>query len=513
MGAENVYEYSYKGNQRIRQKIRRCPGGTTEIFNYLYDDAGNLVLVDDDSPNILENPGFETGNYAPEWVAWSGDGNYNWTVTSENSQEGKYSLYSPSYKSTSSMELLIQNHSLAEVSDTFTVSVWVKTVFLTGGVKIMVDFWDDEWGYLGGKSSNTITLNNNWTKLSVTINPGDIPSGAVNFKFNIVRKKGQGKLWVDNARCESGTERTPEIRYIYAGNRLLATENDGNLYFYHLDRIGSPIMLTNKSGSIVKQKVYEAFGNLKWQSGTYSDNREFTGKEKDPTGFHYFGARYYSGDIGRFLSPDPHTLNPKNIELSDPQVLNPYVYSRNNPIQYKDPNGKYYVDAFTGQIVKPNTVYETMMNLMPAILGGKDLAVPFYKGGGDELVDVLRVGPSTKVRVESPFKGKGYMEYPFMQYKASPFVAGGKLGLIGVQSIGREFGTGKNVLQLNIKATKSLGKVEVEGVEGEKILEEEVMTLTGTKDQLETQLDTWGYELYQENENFDSWEVREKEKR
>ncbi len=103
-------------------------------------------------------------------------------------------------------------------------------------------------------------------------------------------------------------------------------------------------MITDESGDVVKEKKYEAFGNLIWEDGTYDDNREFTGKEKDPTGFHYFGARYYSGDIGRFLSPDPHTLSPGNIDLSNPQELNPYVYCVNNPLQYIDPFGLDWYD-------------------------------------------------------------------------------------------------------------------------------------------------------------------------
>ena len=108
----------------------------------------------------------------------------------------------------------------------------------------------------------------------------------------------------------------PTTKYIYAGNRLLAKiEGPGVLHFYHLDRIGSPIMITDVNGNVKKQKKYEAFGNLIWSSGTHEDNREFTSKEKDPTGFHYFGARYYSGDVGRFLSPDPHTLSPYPLDL------------------------------------------------------------------------------------------------------------------------------------------------------------------------------------------------------
>jgi len=95
------------------------------------------------------------------------------------------------------------------------------------------------------------------------------------------------------------------------------------------------------SAAQCENKKYEAFGNLIWADGTYEDNREFTGKEKDPTGFHYFGARYYSGDIGRFLSPDPHTLYPGNLNLANSQELNPYVYCYNDPVNHYDPNGEF----------------------------------------------------------------------------------------------------------------------------------------------------------------------------
>ncbi len=328
------YKYYYKGNQRIRQEIINNSLSDTTIFNYFHDNAGNLILEEDDSPNILENPGFETGDKTG-WGQWEGD--FNWVVTSQYSQEGKYSLYSPYFQTMGTMELMIQQFSLSKVKKSFTASVWVKTKNLSGGVKVMVDFWSEDWSQsYGGKSSAIITGTHNWQKISVTINPGDIPSGAVNFKFHIARMLGSGQLWVDNARCESGTERTPETKYYYAGNRLLASEIDGELHFYHLNRLGSPIMITDENGIVVKRREYEAFGNLVSSSGTLEDNREFTGKEKDPTGFHYFGARYYSGDIGRFLIPDPHTLTPAGLTLAIPQSLNPYIYCRNSPLKYVD---------------------------------------------------------------------------------------------------------------------------------------------------------------------------------
>lgn len=68
----------------------------------------------------------------------------------------------------------------------------------------------------------------------------------------------------------------------------------------------------------------------------------------------YFGARYYGSALGRFTSPDEFKggiVDPftgQDIEtntalpyadITDPQTLNKYVYVRNNPLRYTDPNG------------------------------------------------------------------------------------------------------------------------------------------------------------------------------
>jgi RHS repeat-associated protein len=69
-----------------------------------------------------------------------------------------------------------------------------------------------------------------------------------------------------------------------------------------------------------------------------TDNKlKFTGKERDvETGLDYFLARYYSGAQGRFLSPD--IAGPA---LANPQTLNKYQYTLNNPLRYVDSNGLY----------------------------------------------------------------------------------------------------------------------------------------------------------------------------
>jgi len=58
---------------------------------------------------------------------------------------------------------------------------------------------------------------------------------------------------------------------------------------------------------------------------------QFTGRQYDSeTGLHYYRARYYNAEIGRFLQPDPIGYN---------DGMNMYAYVGNNPISFTDPFG------------------------------------------------------------------------------------------------------------------------------------------------------------------------------
>jgi RHS repeat-associated protein len=69
---------------------------------------------------------------------------------------------------------------------------------------------------------------------------------------------------------------------------------------------------------------------------------KLTGKERDAeTQLDYFGARYYSNGLGRFITPDwaaKATAVPY-ANYGNPQSLNLYTYSKNNPTTFGDPDG------------------------------------------------------------------------------------------------------------------------------------------------------------------------------
>ena len=68
----------------------------------------------------------------------------------------------------------------------------------------------------------------------------------------------------------------------------------------------------------------------------------YTGKERDTeSGNDYFGARYYSSAMGRFMSPDWSAQEEPvpYAKLDNPQTLNLYSYVENNPLTSTDPTG------------------------------------------------------------------------------------------------------------------------------------------------------------------------------
>jgi RHS repeat-associated protein len=73
-------------------------------------------------------------------------------------------------------------------------------------------------------------------------------------------------------------------------------------------------------------------------------NYKYTGKERDTeSGNDDFGARYYSDNVGRFLSPDwsAKATPIPYADLSDPQSLNLYTYVHNTPVSHVDADGHF----------------------------------------------------------------------------------------------------------------------------------------------------------------------------
>ncbi len=108
----------------------------------------------------------------------------------------------------------------------------------------------------------------------------------------------------------------------------------GVTYLYG-DHLGSTSVTADGSGTQTARQTYYAYGTVRTTEGMLPTDYTFTGQKLDASaGLMYYGARYFDAAIGRFAQPDSIVPNPYN-----PQSLNRYSYTLNNPVRYTDPSG------------------------------------------------------------------------------------------------------------------------------------------------------------------------------
>lgn len=116
------------------------------------------------------------------------------------------------------------------------------------------------------------------------------------------------------------------------GYGVAASEMFGHqgYHTYHLDEQNSTAYITNYQGQMENTYAYDAFGNLRGQTGELRSRILYTGQQYDQeTNQYYLRARYYNPQIGRFTEADPFRDDGLNL----------YTYCKNNPVIYYDPSG------------------------------------------------------------------------------------------------------------------------------------------------------------------------------
>ena len=119
------------------------------------------------------------------------------------------------------------------------------------------------------------------------------------------------------------------------GGKLFAESSGSDFRYVHQDWLKSSRALSDASGTIVSRFNALPFGQAIEPSELRF--RYATGKEYDSSGFYNFAARYYDPSIGRFTSVDPLWM--------DDSSRSSYIYARNNPLRFIDPDGRSWKDA------------------------------------------------------------------------------------------------------------------------------------------------------------------------
>ncbi|WP_329380440.1 RHS repeat-associated core domain-containing protein [Streptomyces sp. NBC_01716] len=104
------------------------------------------------------------------------------------------------------------------------------------------------------------------------------------------------------------------------------------------DHNGTGNLQIDSATQAVTRRHTQPFGEQRGQNpAAWSGEKGFVGGTQDPTGLTHLGARHYDTATGRFISVDPVA------DFKDPQQINGYAYSSNNPVTFADPDGKFWL--------------------------------------------------------------------------------------------------------------------------------------------------------------------------
>lgn len=187
-------------------------------------------------------------------------------------------------------------------------------------------------------------------------------------------------------------------------------------YFYLKDALGSVVDIVDSSGNLKQHYAYSSFGKIvKITDGSGADvtaspvvktSYGFTNREHDvESGMMYYRARYYVPEIGRFIQEDPFA----GILRYPATIHSKYVYSVNNPIIYRDPNGKIWsLGTMIGLIIGGIIVHDFLVGPYMRANGKKDYHNFVIPDSWTDWIYEKATGISTKaVGIVGTILGKG----------------------------------------------------------------------------------------------------------
>ena len=175
-----------------------------------------------------------------------------------------------------------------------------------------------------------------------------------------------------------------ETRYITQNNQIICEQNNNGIiiYQYILNKLvgfeytstsgtreylyirniqGDITSIIDVKGNIICTYAYDGYGNhiVLDENGKEDTSLTSIGHLNpfryrgyyfdEESGLYYLNSRYYDPETGRFISPDVLSI----LDETKGQIngLNLYMYCKNNPIMFYDPNGNAFLSIVLGMVI------------------------------------------------------------------------------------------------------------------------------------------------------------------
>jgi RHS repeat-associated protein len=303
--------FGYNSLSRLLNVLHKSGTTTLDGAGYTYDNAGNRASKTNYLNNITENYTYDA-LYQITQVTQGATTTETYTYEAVGNRLSSLGMSGYAYNSS--------NQLTSTPAAAFTYDANGNTLTKTDTNGVTSYSWD---------FMNRLT--------SVTL-PG--AGGTVTFKYDPfgrrIQKSGPAGTTNylysrDNALADVDSSGAFIARYLQSGgvDEPLASVTATGTLFFETDGLNSVTSLSG-TGGLTNTYTYTTFGATT-ATGTNSNRFRYTGREWDQeTGLYYYRARYYSPELGRFITEDPMGVGGQ---------ISPFAYTDNNPLRWTDPFG------------------------------------------------------------------------------------------------------------------------------------------------------------------------------
>jgi RHS repeat-associated protein len=316
--------HSYNDRPRIGILLSASDGNAVGRYleRYIYDEAGNIAEMQHVSTNPA-NPGWtQAYDYEEASLLESAKQSNRLTRTTIGATVETYSVAGNGYDAHGSM--LRMPHLQAMQWDFRDQLNMTRRQAVNPADTDGAEHAGEQTWYVydaGGKRVRKVT------DLNGVVLKERIYVGA----FEVYRNNGPNPLVRETLHITDG-----EHRFALVETRTDMPAPQQLIRYQFDNHLGSSSLELDELARLISYEEYTPYGSTSFQTVngqvTAAKRYRFTGKERDEeNGFYYHGARYYAPWLGRWTTTDPSNIG---------DGLDLYQYCRNNPIHYRDDNGK-----------------------------------------------------------------------------------------------------------------------------------------------------------------------------
>ncbi|MGW7302357.1 polymorphic toxin-type HINT domain-containing protein [Streptomyces sp. NPDC054829] len=360
--------YAYEdGTGRLARQtvVSETHTGTDADINYRYDRAGNPTEIDDRSTSPGDKQCFTYDGHRRLKAAWTATSDCATTPTASN--VGGRAPYWQSFAYDSAGNRKTATDHLASGGPATTDYTYKTTgqprphaldstvTNLASGTQIK-----DSYTYWENGATKTRNLNGTTQTLDWDVE-GELQkvteaSGATTTFLNdgdgnrLIRRDTTGTtlyLGETELRLDKASGNVAATRYYAHAGKAVGMRTPTDLTWLSADHHGTGTLQIDATTQALTRRPTKPFGEDRGSKKpeSWRGEKGFVGGTEDPTGLTHIGSREYDTATGRFISVDPIG------DLKDPQQINGYAYSNNNPVTFADPDGNFFEPVIAGIII------------------------------------------------------------------------------------------------------------------------------------------------------------------